>query len=174
MYLPNTFVNYYIGDYSFTPIRDEIYRFFEGGYTGNIIIHKMIQKKINSPRFPCMPDSISQNYRKIECNQICFQRSASRICNCTFDEQNLLLERCTNKESTKKCVADLNTKFQSEVNECSSLCPLECESVAYSIITQAVTYNPEKTRLAWWRDQLTKVRRLIIYTSCVWHFLRFF
>jgi len=83
-YLPDAFINYYVGYNQIQPDIGEIYRFYDGGVTGNIVINKIVKKQLATPKFKCKPDSIEQNYRQIECNTQCFQEIASKKCNCSF------------------------------------------------------------------------------------------
>ncbi len=167
LFLPDIFINYYVGENNVDPDLGEIYRFYDGGFTGNVVISKLIEKKLNTPRFPCKADSVKQNYRQIECKKICFQRVASRVCNCTFGTPGSLFDAMSEKDSCtyaehSKCVQFLNLEFvQTYPDECDVSCPLECDSVIYSITPQSMTYSPEKEMFKWWRERLEKVNPFI-------------
>ena len=53
----------------------------------------------------------------------------------------------------KKCVTSLNEEFVQEDN-CSVSCPLECESVHYTMTPQSIAYTPSATKLKFWKDNL--------------------
>jgi len=81
------YINYHVDENNFNADFREIYRFFGGGYTANVVVNKMVQKNIDTPMYPCKPNSIEQNYRQIECKSRCnknLETTISLTCNCTY------------------------------------------------------------------------------------------
>ncbi len=64
-------------------------------------------------------------------------------------------DNCTT-EILRRCLTDILRKLsQTESDECAKLCPIECDSIIYSITPQYIKYIPSEKMSIWWRNKLS-------------------
>jgi len=123
LYLPKDhFLFYYISDANIKPITSEIEKHLITGTFNDLKIEKTVDAKLEFPFNNCwnlnnLPDTplvrqlsaANITYRQVNCFEICFQSVV----------QNYALEHEVSGDEREK--------------NCNKLCPLECESIQYTI-----------------------------------------
>ena len=98
--------------------------------------------------------SIDQIYRQRNCLEVCFDLFylQENPCNCTNTSLGNVWKDCfifKEKGKIDKCTFQKRTQFYRNnlIEKCSEYCPLECDSVSYSVSINALPYNTSFTTI---------------------------
>ena len=98
--------------------------------------------------------SIDQIYRQRNCLEVCFDLFyiQQNPCNCTNTSLGNVWKDCfifKEKGKIDKCTFQKRTQFYRNnlIEKCSEYCPLECDSVSYSVSINALPYNTSFTTI---------------------------
>jgi len=126
-----------------------------------LIVNKIVEKKLGLPYNPCFNDaslfplnktiidyfySLNITYKQTNCLEICYDINYidRNPCNCSNTSLGNVWEDCFVKyeESNQTgCIFRDKLKFfgESVLNKCKEYCPLECETISYSVGFNALT-----------------------------------
>jgi hypothetical protein len=133
------------------------------GKTNYITVHRTFNQKLGQPYNLCLeePTNFSKNktlinfleksgrsYSQKQCFELCFNLKYFELnpCNCTFVPWDQVFAKCyASVEMYSKlynCSENFRTKFSENSFEqkCSEYCPLECNSIEYSLSTYTLDY----------------------------------
>jgi hypothetical protein len=133
------------------------------GRTNYITVHRTFSEKLGEPYNDCLkdPNSFKMNkklidylaksgraYSQKQCFELCFNLKyyETNPCNCTYNPWDQVFAKCY--ASVKKfshlynCSENFRTVFSENSFEqkCKEYCPLECDSIEYSLTTYTLDY----------------------------------
>ena len=136
--------------------------FISKGTRSNIVIEKTVDLKLDEPYNKCLKDAsyfqgnktivdyilkTNQSYSQIKCLEYCFDLNYihDKPCNCTKSELGHVWMDCWIEQENKtidSCTFKYKSKFYKNnlANVCAEYCPLECDTVYYSVTEN--NYNP--------------------------------
>jgi len=148
--------------------------------TTYLTIHKTVETKPGLPYNPCYNDvntfplnktiinyiqSLDQTYKQMKCIGLCFDVHFinDNPCNCTDTSIGNVYTDCWYKlqnKSKSDCTYQFKTEFfrQPILEKCKEYCPLECDSVSYSVNVESYLNEMNKTEVYLYYESL-------IYTS---------
>jgi len=131
-----------------------------------IIIDKIIEKKLGLPYNQCylnvnefpnnktiidyISQTINETYKQTNCLELCYDVNylKENPCNCSNTSIGQVWEDCFNvkeKSNLAGCIFNDKLKFfrESVLDKCKDYCPLECESVSYTVNLNTLTNRNE-------------------------------
>lgn len=131
--------------------------FVSGGTESHLSIEKTVDTKLGEPYNHCLENvslfdknktiinyiqSINESYKQIKCFELCFDLNylQNDSCHCRNVSLGNVWINCwvniRNNKTLSDCVRGAKEQFyQRTLNEvCSEYCPLECESITYSVM----------------------------------------
>jgi hypothetical protein len=133
------------------------------GRTNYITVHRIFSEKLGEPYNDCLkdPNSFQKNktliqhltnsdrgYSQKQCFELCFNLKyfETNECNCNFQPWDKVFVKCYARakkfSSLYNCSENFRTKFSENSFEqkCKEYCPLECDSIEYSLSTYTLDY----------------------------------
>jgi hypothetical protein len=134
------------------------------GRTNYITVHRTVLEKLEHPYSDCLkdPNTFQKNktlinylaksgraYSQKQCFELCFNLKyyETNPCNCTFNPWDQVFVKCYVSvdifSKLYKCSEQYRTDFSEDHSfekRCSELCPLECDSIDYSLTTYTLDY----------------------------------
>jgi hypothetical protein len=133
------------------------------GRTNFITVHKTFSERLGEPYNNCLkdPNEFQKNrtlieylaksgraYSQKQCFELCFDLKyfETNECNCTHRPWDKVFVKCYARaqkfSALYNCSENFRTKFSenSSKQKCSEYCPLECDSIEYSLSTYTLDY----------------------------------
>jgi len=134
------------------------------GRTNYITVHRTFSEKLGEPYNNCLKDpnkfqknqtlikylsgSSDRAYSQKQCFELCFNLKyyETNQCDCTYEPWDKVFVKCfasvTKFSTLYNCSKNFRTKFSedSSKQKCSEYCPLECDSIEYSLSTYTLDY----------------------------------
>jgi hypothetical protein len=137
MFLNTYGVFFFLGDNHVAPTYLELNSAFTGGNEVYMSISRLEQNNLGGPYSSCVTRADigrGLHYRQINCFEACLKKILSAKCDCIVAGKG---ESGCTRENT--CYEN-GKRFFNYTKECSSDCPLECESITYVTHTERVNY----------------------------------
>lgn len=144
-----------------------------------VIIHKVVEVKLEEPFNKCLNDvtqfkynktiidfiiRINEIYTQERCFEWCFELDyiEKRPCDCTSIELGEVWKRCFIDSKKSKCIWEYKSVFYSKhlVEKCTKYCPLECISVSYDIRSNSISnYNHTRIKVYYGNLKYTSIKQ---------------
>ena len=161
------YIFYYLSDNYVMPTLKEIgYRYALKNTFTDIIINKLVQKKLGEPYNKCKENLTAINsfdsslyrltmlkdgvYRQKNCYVLCIHEIILKKCNVSFSNGTKWFIGNANN-----CAMEIYNKFDYDEN-CSKECPLECETTTFSIEGKITKSNVKDLNKFQFRDKIAK------------------
>jgi len=133
------------------------------GRTNFITVHRTFSEKLGEPYNNCLKDpeefqknktliqhltNSGRSYSQKQCFDLCFNLKyfETNQCDCTYEPWDQVFAQCYARAKKFSTLYNCSEKFRTKFSEnsfeqkCSEYCPLECDSIEYSLSTYTLDY----------------------------------
>jgi hypothetical protein len=133
------------------------------GRTNFITVHRTFSEKLGEPYNNCLKDpeefqknktliqhltNSGRSYSQKQCFDLCFNLKyfETNQCDCTYEPWDQVFAQCYARAKKFSSLYNCSEKFRTKFSEnsfeqkCSEYCPLECDSIEYSLSTYTLDY----------------------------------